>query len=110
MLRDATAGNAAGPYEGYKKTRGVVVALSSRIASGTFDAGHHNKCTMVRSMRLSTRRPLPDSFGRYLVNGSNRFVRRWRLIDDVTLVWSNFYSLFLRTSMHHLKVGQEDCV
>ena len=32
MLRDAAAGNVAGPYEGYTKTRGVVVASSSRIA------------------------------------------------------------------------------
>ncbi len=54
MLRDAAAGDAAGPHEGYTKTRGVVVTSSSRIASGTFDAGHHNKCTTVRSMRLST--------------------------------------------------------
>ena len=59
-------------------------------------------------------RPRVDPFltclGRYLLNGSNRFVRRWRVIADVTLVRSNFYSLFLRTSTRHLKVGQEDCV
>jgi hypothetical protein len=62
VLRDAAAGNAAGPHEGYTKTRGVVVASSSCIASSTFYAGHHNKCATVSSIRLSTRRPLPDMF------------------------------------------------
>jgi hypothetical protein len=62
VLCDAAAGNAAGPHEGYMKTRGVVVASSSRIASGTFDAGHHIECTTMRSMRLRPRRPLPDMF------------------------------------------------
>jgi len=33
-----------------------------------------------------------------------------RVIADVTLVPSNFYSLFLCTSTRHLKFGQEDCV
>jgi len=43
-------------------------------------------------------RPCVDPFltclGRYLVNVSNRFVRRLSVIADVTLVRSNFYSLF----------------
>ncbi len=38
VLRDATGGYAAGPHEGYTKTRGVVVASLSRIASGTFES------------------------------------------------------------------------
>jgi len=67
VLRDAACGDAAGPHEGYTKTRGVVVASSSRIASGTFDAGHHNKCMTVRTMRLSTRRPLPDMFWKIFI-------------------------------------------
>jgi hypothetical protein len=56
--------------------------------------------------------PFLTCLGRYLLNGSNRFVRRWRVIADVTLVRSNFYLLFLHTSTRHLKVGQgqEDCV
>jgi hypothetical protein len=62
VLRDAAACDAADPHEGYTKTRGVVVASSSCIASGTFDSGHHNKCMTVHLMRTSTRRPLPDIF------------------------------------------------
>jgi hypothetical protein len=110
VLRDAAAGNAAGPYEGYTKTRGVVVALSLRIASSTLTLGttiNARRCAQCACPRVD---PFLTCFGRYLVNVSNRFVRRWRVIADVTLVRSNFYSLFLRTSMHHLKVGQEDGV
>jgi hypothetical protein len=73
VLRDAAACDAAGPHEGYTKTRGVVVALSSRIASGTFDTGHHNKCTTVHSMRTSTRRPLPDMFRKIFAQWEQSF-------------------------------------
>ena len=65
--------DAAGSHEGYTKTRGVVVASSSCIASGTFDAGLHNTCTTVHLMRLSTRRPLPDMFRKIFAQWEQSF-------------------------------------
>jgi hypothetical protein len=62
VLRDAAAGDVAGPHEGYMKTSGVVVASSCAY-----------KCTTVHSMRLSTRRPLPDmSEHRLVIYQSNQ--------------------------------------
>jgi hypothetical protein len=41
--------------------------------------------------------PFLTCLGRYLLNGSNRFVRRWRVIADVTLlVQSNFSCIQVR--------------
>jgi hypothetical protein len=48
-------------------TPSIALALAPSIAwwpSGTVDAGHGNKYATVCSMRLSTRRPIPDMFGK----------------------------------------------
>jgi hypothetical protein len=46
------------------------------------------RCTRCAHPRVD---PFLTCLGRYLLNGSNRLVRRWRVIADVTLVRSNFY-------------------
>ncbi len=46
------------------------------------------RCAQCACPRID---PFLTCLGGYLLNGSNRFVLRWRVIADVTLVRSNFF-------------------
>jgi hypothetical protein len=53
--------------------------------------------------------PFLTCLGRYLVNGSNRFVRRLRVISDVSLVRSNDFHFVCVQVCATLKLGRRLC-